>query len=702
MATALLLGLLAACWFISPLPLSAQEVNGPGSTSTNFQKIGMGARAVGMGESFISVADDSTASFWNPAGLILAKGTQFSLTHGEWLIGVTHEFFAFSQNIDRDGAFGGSVGYLGTGSFPGALEDPSGNYGGVGGNISAAGYIGSLAYAQRLGNWFNGNFWRKSMLGIRATVVGQDVVNVGSAGVAFDLGYLYEVTKKQFYLAAVLQNLGTNIQNFSQPLEYKIGGSYRFYNLLMKKDRNLLSLDLDGYNDTGIKFNLGDEYRLAFGRNAVFLRLGYRTGSDLGGLAGLTSGVGVSHRFDDFDAALDYAFVPYGVLGMTHRISLSVAIGGKVDVPEAYTAAPPAFTLAQQSLPISLATKSEEPLSDWKITLVDANKMLVKTFEGKGNPPGRFIWDGKNQAGDLVPQGNYTYTLSVTNDEDTSSTSKPHDVYAKWVPKKVPYQYSFNVPGDLLFDSAKAELLQKGYETVRKAAEAIQARYPDSQIIVAGHTDNQQLAKTAKFKNNQELSVARAQAVVNYLVANGMSAGRLSAMGYGDTKPIASNSTPEGRAKNRRVELVISGVMEATATDLISEGMIMYNQKNYREALDRFLKALESDVRNSRAYQLAGNCYMILGAKPQAIQAYQKAYKFDPNNLDLKKWLETYAPASQPAPPPAVPANQAQPTPQPAASNEAAPPAQPQSAAPPKSPAQAAPATGMPMPVEAN
>src|SRR6185295_13157560 len=92
----------------------SQSINGAGSTSTNFQKIGMGARAVGMGESFLSVADDSTASFWNPAGLILAKGTQFSLTHGEWMMGVTHEFFAFSQNIDQDGAFGGSVGYLGT------------------------------------------------------------------------------------------------------------------------------------------------------------------------------------------------------------------------------------------------------------------------------------------------------------------------------------------------------------------------------------------------------------------------------------------------------------------------------------------------------------------------------------------------------------------------------------------------------------
>src|SRR5579862_1504726 len=77
-----------ALFLLAPLSLLAQ-VNGAGSTSTNFQKIGEGARAVAMGEAFSSVSDDATAVFWNPAGLILAKGTQFNLTHAEWLQGVT-------------------------------------------------------------------------------------------------------------------------------------------------------------------------------------------------------------------------------------------------------------------------------------------------------------------------------------------------------------------------------------------------------------------------------------------------------------------------------------------------------------------------------------------------------------------------------------------------------------------------------------
>ena len=70
-------------------------------------------------------------------------------------------------------------------------------------------------------------------------------------------------------------------------------------------------------------------------------------------------------------------------------------------------------------------------------------------------------------------------------------------------------------------------------------------------VRIEGHTDNVG-DKTA----NQGLSERRAQAVIGWLVAHGINGGRLSARGYGDSKPVADNSTDEGRARNRRVELV--------------------------------------------------------------------------------------------------------------------------------------------------
>ncbi|HEY5039124.1 MAG TPA: PorV/PorQ family protein [bacterium] len=704
------LGLLSLLSLGFPLAASAQT-SGAGSTSTNFQKIGMGARAVGMGETFAGVADDSTAVFWNPAGLPLAKGTQFSLTHAEWLEGVTNEFFAFSQNIDQDGGFGGSLGYLGTGAFAGALENPDGTYGGVGENISASSFIGSLAYGQQLGNWIHGDFFSKSYLGVKATVVGQNVVNIGTTGLAFDIGYLYEVSKKTFYLGAVLSNLGTQIQNFSQPLMYTFAGSYHLRNLLIKKDRDIIAVATEGYVDTGLKFDLGDEYKLTFGRNAVALRLGYRTGGDLGAVAGITSGVGISHRFDDFDAGIDYAFVPYGILGMTHRVSLNLMFGGPLIIPEAYVNARPSFVLGDQTLDISFAAKSEEPIDNWKVAILDPSGMLVKTFSGKGNPPAHFLWDGKNQDGVLVPQANYSVHLEVSDENEMTGKARPKNVFAKWVPKKVPYQYTFGVSGDLLFDSAKDELLARGYAAVEKVARAIQKKYPTSMIIIAGHTDDQKLGKGAHFASNQDLSLARAQAVMNYLVKNGMAASNLSVVGYGDTKPIAPNKTPEGRSKNRRVELIVSGVQEATATDLIAEGQDLLKDKRYKDALERFLKALESDSRSAQAYHLAGDCYLTLGSKDQAIAAYRKAVEFNPADTDLKSWLRQYAPQPQMAPPAPVapgPSNnssQANPPQNQPANNPpavaAAVPEAPAPAAPAHAP-NAAPATGMPVPVEAN
>lgn len=644
--------LLALALYFLPVNAKAQEVDGAGSTSTNFLKIGEGARAVGMGEAFTGVSDDVTAIFWNPAGLVLARGTQFNLTTGEWLQGVTTEFFAFSQNLERDGAFGGCLAYLGTGSFPNALEDSAGNYAGTNGLISASDYAGSVAYSQRLGNWISGDFFKHSMLGLRATVVGQNVVSVGSAGVAFDLGYMYEIERKKIYLGAVLSNLGTQIESYSEPLNYVLGGSYQLHNFLMKKDRDILSLDADGYNDTGINFNVGDEYQMTFGRNDVALRAGFHTAStqDLGGVAGLTAGIGIAHRFDDFSAALDYAYEPYGVLGDTNRISLTVIIGGELTKPQAFSSGPPAFVLGQNSVPVNFSTKSEEPINHWKVTVTDSSGMPVYTQSGDGNPPSKWIWQGKNQAGDLVPQGNYTVNLEVTDDNELSGKTAPHDVYAKWVPKQVPYSYAFSVPGDLLFDSAKADLQPRGYETIKNAVDALKQRYPNSTIIIAGNTDNQKLAKGAKFADNQALSLARAQAVRDFLVREGMDPNKLQVQGFGDTKPVADNATKEGRAKNRRVDLIVSGEMTAGADRLIADGRQMMVAQRYRDALDRFLRAIRADSRNGTAYHLAGDCYLILGGKDQAIQAYRMALKYNPNDTAVKAWLDKYAPSPNPAP----------------------------------------------------
>ena len=108
----------------------------------------------------------------------------------------------------------------------------------------------------------------------------------------------------------------------------------------------------------------------------------------------------------------------------------------------------------------------------------------------------------------------------------------------------------------VLFDSGKAILRRSAYPVLDKVAKVLQ-EIPDQPVGVEGHTDNQPI-KYSKWTNNKALSVARANAVVDYLTQyGGVDSGRVTAIGYGDEKPITSNETTAGRAQNRRVELVI-------------------------------------------------------------------------------------------------------------------------------------------------
>ena len=100
------------------------------------------------------------------------------------------------------------------------------------------------------------------------------------------------------------------------------------------------------------------------------------------------------------------------------------------------------------------------------------------------------------------------------------------------------------------FDTGKATI-QADSENILSELVKLLHQSPDLKLRVEGHTDNQGAAAA-----NQALSEKRAQAVVAWLVAHGTSASRLVAKGLGQTTPVADNSTPDGRAKNRRVELV--------------------------------------------------------------------------------------------------------------------------------------------------
>ena len=108
------------------------------------------------------------------------------------------------------------------------------------------------------------------------------------------------------------------------------------------------------------------------------------------------------------------------------------------------------------------------------------------------------------------------------------------------------------MPGGVLFETGKSALLSTAQEKLNQVADAL-LKDRTSTMTVEGYTDSQGDAAM-----NQKLSEARANSVRDYLVSRGIAADRIKAVGYGKDKPVASNATPEGRADNRRVEIVVA------------------------------------------------------------------------------------------------------------------------------------------------
>lgn len=113
---------------------------------------------------------------------------------------------------------------------------------------------------------------------------------------------------------------------------------------------------------------------------------------------------------------------------------------------------------------------------------------------------------------------------------------------------------------EILFPEGGWQLHRQGEQTLNKLVPTLK-NLTQTQIVVDGYTDNLPIGPElkARFPSNWELSAARATSVVRYLQAQGVNPDLMSAQGFGETHPAASNDTPQGRAKNRRIEITLRG-----------------------------------------------------------------------------------------------------------------------------------------------
>lgn len=130
-----------------------------------------------------------------------------------------------------------------------------------------------------------------------------------------------------------------------------------------------------------------------------------------------------------------------------------------------------------------------------------------------------------------------------------------------------------NLPSELLFEPSEATLKPAALPVIQNIAEIL-GELPESFFEVQGHTDARPLASSLRFRDNYDLSYQRAHSVTEQLVAaGGLGVNQFEIHAIGAGQPIATNSTPEGRAANRRVEIYVRGLLDKNKLDTLLQRM---------------------------------------------------------------------------------------------------------------------------------
>jgi outer membrane protein OmpA-like peptidoglycan-associated protein len=117
-------------------------------------------------------------------------------------------------------------------------------------------------------------------------------------------------------------------------------------------------------------------------------------------------------------------------------------------------------------------------------------------------------------------------------------------------------QIVLSMPDNITFDTGRYDVKPASYSVLNNLATTL-VKYNSTRINIAGHTDS-----VGSHQSNLRLSQQRAYSVRNYMIDRGVEAHRMSAAGYGETRPVADNATAEGRARNRRVEITLQAVQQ--------------------------------------------------------------------------------------------------------------------------------------------
>lgn len=564
----------------------------PGSTVLPLLKCGQGVRAAALGEAYVALADDASALYWNPAGLGQLPDYHVALSHHQWFAGIQDELVHVALP-SRIGTFGIGAVYSGNPGIEAWNErnEPLDTF------RTWDGVLG-CGFGTRLG--------RDYYLGLAAKGVFEHLHSTIGYGAAADVGFLARPLPF-LGLGVACRHLGLmQFDGYPEnlPAELALGASGMFGPLHG-------SLEAVYPFDNSLNVRAGIEWNPV---RELSVRLGYRTGpadiSTLGPFSGLTAGLGANLG----NLHLDYSIATAGGLGVAHQLGITARVLRKgagslrIRVFDAANRKPVRAVIGLTGL--RNMTVETDRRGEYLLSGLTPGQLIIQTsgasylsrvdtMEILGDreqsaaislQPVRYssIWGRVFDASTKQPiGGSVAYEGQVRGEQPADPTlgsftlrDLPVGTYQLRVsgpaPEYLPQTCTLALEPDRVttrdfyllkqrqtivleginFEMGKAEILPR-FTAVLDRAGRLLVENPGIVVELGGHTDPREIA-TPEYPSNWELSQARAEAVRRYLIDKfRLSPDRLVARGYADTRPIASNETEAGMARNRRTEFRI-------------------------------------------------------------------------------------------------------------------------------------------------
>lgn len=295
-----------------------------GISTAQFLKIGVGGRATAMGDAFVAVANDASALYWNPAGLVQFQENQIIFSHNSWIADINHEFLGAVYHLDETNSFGISVTALTMQDMKVTTEfAPFG----TGEYFGFSDFGIGITYSRKMTDQFS--------FGGTLRYIEETLDKLKMRGIMIDLGTYYWTGLGSTRFAVAVSNFGNQLapdgevvlvgkrnksdwQSFSPPTMFRIG--FAFEPIENEEHKLTASFQLNHPNDNSENVVSGLEYSW---NRMLYLRGGYKLNVDE---QTFSFGAGINFPISFANFNLDYAYSQFERLGSAHRFSIILGL----------------------------------------------------------------------------------------------------------------------------------------------------------------------------------------------------------------------------------------------------------------------------------------------------------------------------------------------------------------------------------------